>query len=181
MRLGKLILGVALAGLIGGASLITAVSAQDAAGGINQFVVTEEQVQGLIAAQADLAAIAKKLENAPEGEDLKVEEQLDAIATKHGFKSFAELDDVSANVQLVLDGLDPETGEYTDPVEGLKQELEDVKADNQMAAEEKKALLEELEEALAAIPPLQNKENIDVVKKHRDAIQAALDAGDAAN
>lgn len=179
MRHGKWFLVVAMACLIGGAGLAPRAMAQDAAGDIRQMVLSEAQVKGLIAAQPDLAAVAKKLEGVPEGKEVSVEKELDEIAVKHGFKNFAELDDVSANVQLVLDGLDPESGEYTDPVVGLQDELAEVKADVTMAADEKKALVAELEEALASIPPLKHKENIELVKTHQKAIQEALDAGDA--
>ncbi|MBU2580656.1 MAG: hypothetical protein KJ622_02920 [Alphaproteobacteria bacterium] len=180
MRYKKWMAVAAVACMIASAGLAgNSASAQDATGDINQIALSETQVKGLIAAQPSLAAIAKKLENAPESNDVSIEKELDEIAQKHGFKNFAELDDVSANVQLVLDGIDPENGEYTDPVVGLKEELAEVKGDTTMPADEKKALIEELEEALTSIPPLKHKENIDLVKKHQQAIQDALDAGDA--
>ncbi len=181
MRHGMSLVAMVMACLLAGAGLSSGAFAQDAAGDINQVVLTEAQVTGLIAAQPDLAAIAKKLDNASEGDEVGVEKELDAIATNHGFKNFADLDDVSATVQLVLDGLDPETGEYVDPVVSLKEELEEVKADSSMDAEEKKELIGELEEALTAIPPLKHKENIEIVKKHRKAILDSLDAGEAGN
>lgn len=177
---GRGFVAMALACFIAGAGLVSAAAAQDAAGDINQVVLTEAQVKGLIAAQPDLAAVAKKLDSAPEA-DVSVEKELDEIATKHGFKDFAELDDVSATVQLVLDGIDPESGEYTDPVISLKEELAEVKADGTLNPDEKKELVSELEEALAAIPPLKHKENIEIVKSHHKEIQDSLDAGQAGN
>jgi len=108
-----------------------------------------------------------------------VQKELNAIATKHGFKDFTELDDVSANVQIVLDGIDPETGDYADPLLDLKEELADVRADRELPAEERKTLIEELEEAVSLIPKLKFPENVELVKSHHKLIQNALDAGDA--
>lgn len=181
MRYGNWLAALVVACMIAGAGLPGRALAQEPVDEIKQIVLSEDQVKGLIAAQPSLAAIAKKLEKAPEENDVSIEKELDEIAQKHGFKNFTELDDVSANVQLVLDGIDPETGEYTDPVVGLKEELADVKADVTMPADEKTALIAELEEALESIPPLKHKENIELVKKHNKAIQDALDAGDGAN
>jgi len=181
MRHGNWIFAAAMVCLLAGAGLVSNAMAQDAGGDIKQMVLSEAQVKGLISAQPDLAAVAKKLEGVPESSEVSVEKELDEIAVKHGFKNFAELDDVSANVQLVLDGLDPESGEYTDPVVGLQEELAEVKADATMAADEKTALIAELEEALTAIPPLKHKENIELVKAHQKAIQDALDAGGTSN
>ena len=146
-----------------------------------QVKLTEDLVKNLIAAQPELAAVAKKLEALPDDAPVNVQDDLDAIATKHGFKNFVELDEISANVQLVLDGLDPETGEYTDPVVGLKEELEQVKADTEMPAEEKSTLIAELEDALTALPALEHKANIELVKKYSAEIQKSLDQSDGGN
>ncbi len=35
-----------------------------------------------------------------------------------------------ANITIVLDGLDRASGNYTDPVEKMKKELEEIKADD---------------------------------------------------
>lgn len=178
MRHGNWITVALLVCLMGGAGVVSSVSAQDAGGEIKQMLLTEEQIKNLISAQPDLAQVAKKLEGLPEDAEVSVEKELDAIATKHGFKDFTDLDNVSANVQLVLDGIDPETGEYQDPIEGLKEELAEVKADENLQAEEKSALIAELEEAVSTIPPLKHKENIELVRKHNKAIQHALDAAE---
>ncbi len=178
MQHGKWFLALVFAALIGASSLSTGVMAQDAGGDIRQLALTEAQIKNLVAAQPDLAKVAKRLEGLPEDANVSVQKELDEIATKHGFKDFDELDQVSANVQLVLDGIDPETGEYADPIEGMKQELADVKSDSSMPENEKKELISELEEAIAAMPALEHTENIELVKKHHKLIQEALDAGD---
>ena len=71
-------------------------------------------------------------------------------------------------------GLDPQTGNFVDPLEALKKELEDVKADTSIPEADKKQLVDELTEALKTTPPLQHKGNIDVVKKFRADIEKAL-------
>ena len=101
--------------------------------------------------------------------------ELDVIAKKHGFANFEELDDVAANISIVMAGLDSQTGEFTDPVEALKKELADVTADASIPQADKKQLVDELNEAIKTTPPLQHKENIDLVKAHRQEIEKALE------
>ena len=181
MRCGNWLIAVVVACLVGGFSMTNGVLAQDAVGDIRQFKLTSEQIKGLVAAQSDLAEIAARLEKLPDDTEVSVQKELNIIATKHGFKDFTELDDVSANVQIVLDGIDPETGDYADPLLDLKEELADVRADRELPAEERKTLIEELEEAVSLIPKLKFPENVELVKSHHKLIQNALDAGDASH
>lgn len=141
---------------------------------VKQIKLTEAQVGNFIQAQADLAAIAPKLGAAGDKADQALQDELEGIAKKHGFNTFAELDDVAANISIVMAGLDTQTGEFTDPVEALQKELEDVKKDESIPEADKKQLVEELSEAIKTTPPLQNKENIEVVKAHRADIEKAL-------
>lgn len=149
---------------------LSSASAQDVA----QIKLTEEHVKGFIAAQKDLAAVSAKLQEAGDAPDDALQKELEAIAKKYGFQSFQELDDVAANVSIVMAGLDPESGNFTDPQEALKKELTDIEADASIPAEEKKQLVDELKEAIETTPPLQHPENVEVVKKHRAEIEAAL-------
>ncbi len=181
MRHRNLLIVAVFACLIGTMGLATGAAAIDDGYDIRQFKLTSEQIKGLVAAQPELAATADRLEKLEDDSDVSVQKELDDIAKKHGFKDFMELDDVSANVQLVLDGVDPETGEYSDPLVGLKEELEEVKADKELPKKERQALLEELREALTALPPLKYKENIALVLKHHELIQQALDANESDN
>ncbi len=181
MRHGNWLIAVVAACLMGGVGLATGAAALDDEFDIPQFKLTAEQIKGLVAAQPELGAMAERLEKLEDDSDVSVQKELNGIAKKHGFKDFDELDDVSANVQLVLDGIDPETGEYSDPLIGLKEELEEVKADKELPKEERKALIEELEEAMTALPPLKYKENVELVLEHQKLIQKALDAGDGDN
>lgn len=151
------------------AALVPAV-AQD----VKQIQLNEKQVEGFIAAQKDLAAIAGKIQAAGEKADPALQKELDDIAKKHGFAAFSELDDVAANISIVMAGLDPQTGNFVDPLEALKKELADVQADASIPDADKKQLTDELNEALKTTPPLQYKDNVEVVKKHRAEIEKAL-------
>jgi hypothetical protein len=139
-----------------------------------QMKLSDKQVLGFIAAQKDLAAISDKLQAAGDKPDPKLQAELEAIAKKHGFASFEQLDDVAANISMVMAGLDPQTGAYTDPVEAIKKELEEVQADASIPEKDKNQMISEMQEALKTTPPLQHKENIELVKKHYKAIEKAL-------
>ncbi|MBL8564894.1 MAG: hypothetical protein JNM89_04185 [Hyphomicrobiaceae bacterium] len=167
---GRRMIAIATALVLGMLAVGQTVIAQE----VNQIQLTEAQVKGFISAQKDLAAIAGKLQEAGEKPDPALEAELEGIAKKHGFKNFEELDDVAANVSIVMAGLDPQTGEFTDPQEALKKELADIQADTTIPAEEKKQLVEELNEAITTTPPLKHAANIELIKKHRAAIEAAL-------
>jgi hypothetical protein len=155
---------------LGLAALSSVASAQD----IKQIKLTDKQVAGFVAAQKDLSAISSKIQAAGEKPDAALQVELEGIAKKHGFAAFAELDDVAANISIVMAGLDPQTGNFTDPIEALKKELEDVKADATIPEADKKQLVTELEEAIKTTPALQNKENIELVKSHRAEIEKSL-------
>ena len=167
--LAALGVALALAWSMGGAS---AQGTQDV---IKQVKLTDALVEGFIAAQKDMAAMAEKMQGAaPDKPDPKVQAELEAIAKKYGFKDFIEYDDVAANISMVMAGIDPQTGGFTDPVTAIKKEIEELEKDTKIADKDKKQMLEELREALKSTPPLQFPENIEVVKKFRVKIDAAL-------
>jgi hypothetical protein len=166
----------------------SAVTAQE----FQQIQLTDDHITKFISAQADLAKLntgtdeaaqegaaeeakeASDTEAAPEVDE-KLQAELDKIAVKHGFKNYAELDDVAANIALVLAGIDDKSGEYTDPRKQLQDELAGVKADDKLGADEKKSMIEEIEDAIAATPELKHPGNIELVKKHRQAIEKSLE------
>ncbi|MFA5957931.1 hypothetical protein [Hyphomicrobium sp.] len=141
---------------------------------VKQIKLTDDQVTHFIAAQADLAAIANKIQAAGDKPDPALQADLEGIATKHGFGNFAELDDVAANISIVMAGLDSGTGNFVDPVDALKKEREEVQKDSTIPEADKKQLLDELNEAIGTTPRLQFKENVDIVKAHRAEIEKAL-------
>jgi hypothetical protein len=159
--------GIILVALWAGLSVA---AAQD----VKQIKLTEDQVTRFIAAQADLAAIASKIQDAGEKPDPALQTELEGIATKHGFSTFAELDDVAANISIVMAGLDTESGNFVDPVEALRKQRDDVQKDKTIPDADKKQLIDELSEAINTTPQLQYKENVDIVKAHRAEIEKAL-------
>jgi hypothetical protein len=139
-----------------------------------QVKLTEAHIKGFIGSQGDLAAIAEKLQKAGDKPDPGLQKELEQLAQRHGFKSFNELDDVAANISMVMAGLDPETGDYTDPIEAIRKEMEDIRKDDAIPEKDKKQMIAEMEEALKSTPPLQFKENIALVKKYQQEIDKAM-------
>jgi hypothetical protein len=177
---GALALGL----LLGFASVCTAPAAQeappesaqdDSAESITQIKLTEPQVQGYIAAQPDMTAILPKLESAGDQPGPELVAELDGIAKKHGFADFSEFNAVATNISIVMAGFDSQTGEFTEPVEALKKELEEVKADSSIPPADKKQLIDELTQAIKTTPVLEHPENVEIVKAHRAAIEKALE------
>lgn len=154
----------------GVACMGAAVSAQD----FKQIELTDKMVTSFIAAQKDFTPLASKLAEAGETPDEALTKELEEIAKKHGFASFAEFEDVGANITIVLDGLDRESGTFTDPIEKMKKELDDIKSDETIPADDKKLAVDDLTQEIAVAQPLQHKGNIEVVKKHIDEIEALI-------
>jgi hypothetical protein len=142
---------------------------------IKQIKLSDKQVDGFIAAQKDMAAITEKMQGSTSDKpDPKIQAELESVAKKHGFKDFAEYDDVAANISMIMAGIDPQTKEFTEPQIAIKKEIEEVTADKSIPEKEKKQMLEELNEALKSAAPIQNPSNIELVKKYFDKIEAVL-------
>ena len=142
---------------------------------IQQIKLTEKSIEGFINAQKDMAKVAEKLQGSTSDKpDPKIQMELEEVARKHGFKDFADYDDVAANISMVMAGIDPSNGSFTDPTEAIKKEIEEVKADKTIKEIDKKQMLEELAEALKVTQPVKFAENIELVKKYREKIDAVL-------
>ncbi|WP_333795302.1 hypothetical protein [Hyphomicrobium sp.] len=139
-----------------------------------QIELNDKLVTSFIAAQKDFEPLANKLIEGGDQPDAALTKELEDIAKKHGFASFAEFEDVGANITLILDGLDRSSGEFTDPIEKMKKELEDIKADDSIPADDKKLAIDDLTQEIAASEPLKFQANIDVVKKHVAEIEALI-------
>src|SRR5262249_33686449 len=129
--------------------------------------LTEKHIKGYISAQKQLAPLAGKLEGPDDKADPELEGQLQQIAKSNGFSGVDELAEVGANISIVLAGLDPKTGQFTEPPEQIKKEMEEVRQDAQMSQQDKDQALSEMQEALKAATPLQFKENVALVKKYQ--------------
>jgi len=145
---------------------------------LKQIALTDKQIESVLASQKDMDAITDKLpDNAPP--DQKVVTQLDGIAKKHGFASYDDFNVVVDNISLVMGGIDPKTKKYVGPEAVIKQQIDQVQADKNMKAEDKKQVLDELNTALKTKPPeVENKGNIDLVVKYYDKLAAAFGEDD---
>src|SRR5436305_5155119 len=104
---------------------------------MKQMALTEKQIEGVLAASKEMDAITDKIpQNAKP--DPKVDAQLDAVAKKNGFASYAEYNDVTDNINMVLGGFDPATKQYVGPEAVLKAQIAAVQADKKMPAKDKK-------------------------------------------
>lgn len=142
--------------------------------GFKQMRLTEKQVQSFISAQKQLAPLASKLEASGDKVDPALQKQVEQIAKRNGFSSMDEFGDVGANISIVLAGLDPNTGQFTEPPELIRKEIELIKQDKRLPQKEKDQALAELRAALKAATPLQYKENVSVVKKYQKDLDQVL-------
>jgi hypothetical protein len=139
-----------------------------------QMRLTDKQVKGFISAQKQLAPLASKLEAQGEKSDPALQKQVEQIAKTNGFASLDELGDVTSNISIVLAGLDPKTGQFTEPPDLIRKEMEEVKQDTQMSQKDKDQALSEMQKALKVAAPLQYKENISVVKKYQKELEQVM-------
>jgi hypothetical protein len=145
-----------------------------AQGAVKQIPLTAKHVEGFIAAQKDMATVAEKMQGNSDKPDPKVQAELESIAKKHGFASFAEYDDVAANISMVMAGIDPQSRAFTEPKVAIQKEIDEVKGDNSIPEKEKKQMLDELAEALKSAQPIQHPGNVELVKKNWEKIDAVL-------
>jgi hypothetical protein len=170
---------VAFAALVAGVFLnIAGFAAAQPAGlppAVKQIQLTDKHIEGFIAAQKDMGPILEKIQGAASDQlPANIQADLEAAAKKHGFKDFAEYDEVVGNITMVMAGIDPKTKAFTEPAVAIKKEIADVTADKSIPAADKKQLLDELNEALKSVQPIQFPSNIELVKKYYDKIDAAL-------
>ncbi|MFL6799933.1 MAG: hypothetical protein ACJ8F3_21285 [Xanthobacteraceae bacterium] len=165
-------LSLLLAGVV--AALLALVSPGAAQPASRQIRLTEKQVLGFIAAQPDMTALIRKTQGLAGDRPSQLQAELQTIAKRHGFKDLKEYDDVVANITMVMTGIDQQTKEFTEPGVVLKQEIEALSADNSVPDTEKVEFLEELKEALRAAVPVEFPGNIELVRKHYDRLDAAL-------
>ena len=117
---------------------------------VKQIKLTEKQIEGFIAAQKDMSPIAGKDSGRDASEQLppKLQAELEAVAKKHGFKDFAEYDEVVGNITMVMAGIDPKTKAFTEPRSRSRRRSRTSRPTSRSRKQEKKQMLEELNEAL---------------------------------
>jgi len=137
-----------------------------------QIKLTENQIEGFIAAQDDMLAVVEKMGAAfSDHANTEYDAELDAVTKKHGFKDLAEFDAVATNISMILAGIDPETKLFTDPQVAIKKEIEDVSSDESIPASEMRNLLEQLNAAFQAADPIRFPTNIELVTKYYDKLE----------
>jgi hypothetical protein len=153
---------------------------------LKQLQLTDKSITSFIAAQPDFAPLIVKLSEAGDKPDDSLKGELDGVSKKHGFANFDEYMDVNDNIAFVMGGINRKTMEFTEPVERLKKDLDEIKADKDIPEDEKKLAVEDLELEIKAAEPLKNRDNIDVVKRNFSELLKLLpddgsdDAGAAA-
>ena len=95
-------------------------------------------------------------------------------AKKGGFASFDDYQIVTANIAMVLQGIDPNTKKFGDPKVMMQAQIKQVQADKSMKPAEKKEAVAELNQAIKDIQPIQNKGNIALVENNYDKIAALM-------
>lgn len=142
---------------------------------VKQVELSEKKIQSFISVQKDMAPLVQKAQALPPGkQDAALEAEFETVAKKHGFSGYAELGDIGANIMLILDGIDPSTGKFTDPITAIKKEIEEITADKQMPEKEKKEAVAERTAALKSFEAIKFPANIELVVKWREKIEAAL-------
>lgn len=142
---------------------------------LKQMELTVQHVEAFIAAQKDMAELAEKMEGPTlDSPDPKVQAELDEVATKHGFQSFVDYDDVATNIALIMAGIDPDTKAFVPPEEMLKKQIAEIAADKELPADDKARLIEELNESLKTVEPIKYPGNIKLIEKHFERLESVL-------
>ncbi|MBN8993558.1 MAG: hypothetical protein J0H42_35440 [Rhizobiales bacterium] len=141
---------------------------------LKQIALTEAQIQNVLKATAEMDPITDKIDDDAKP-DPKITAQLEGIAKKNGFASYADYNLVVDNINLVLGGFDTTTKKYVGPEAVIRAQIAEVQADKKMSAKDKKEELDDLNDALKSPgPAVENKGNIDLVTKYYDKLVEAL-------
>ncbi len=135
-----------------------------------QVQLTDAQVKGYIAASPRLSELFDRMDSAGNNPDPKLDAELEALARKHGFKNYDELETVGSNIGFVMSGINEEDGSFREPLEVLQEELAAVEADASIAAEEKQQLIASIKESITLTPKLKYPGNVNAVKAHLKAL-----------
>jgi hypothetical protein len=141
---------------------------------VKQIALTDKQVEGVIAAAKDMDAVTAKMPQNGKP-DPKLMAQLEATAKKYGFASYADYNGVVDNIGMVMSGIDSVSKKYVGNAAVIKAQIAEVQADKKMSAKDKKAALDDLNQAAKAPEPtIENKGNIDLVVKNYEKLAAIM-------
>lgn len=142
---------------------------------LKQIELNDKQIESLLAAQKEMDAVSDKLPaGASDNPDPKLQAQFDAIVKKNGFASFDEYGAVYDNVSLVMSGIDPKTKAFTEPPEALKKQIAAVQAEAKIPAKDKKAILDDMNEALKTVEPVKYPGNVTLIIKYYEKLGALM-------
>jgi hypothetical protein len=144
---------------------------------VKQIKLTEKLIQNFMAAYEDMAKLYDGADS--DKPDPKVEAQAAALAKKNGFTSLAEYDDVSTNITMIMSGMDPQTKNFTQPPEQIKQDIAALRADKSVAEADKQEGIAQLETALKIAKPIQFRENIALVLRYFDQLVPIMQEQDS--
>ena len=137
---------------------------------VKQIALTDKQVDSVISADKDMYALMSKMPKSGKP-DPKLTAQLDTTAKKYGFAGFDDYNLVVDNIGLVMAGVDSTTKKYVGNAAVAQAQIAEVQADKKMSAKDKKAALDDLNQASKAPDPtIENKGNIDLVVKNYDKL-----------
>jgi hypothetical protein len=139
---------------------------------VKQIKLTEKQIQGFMAAHDGI----DKLYDGPTADNsgASVQSQVEAVVKRNGFASLAEHETVSANIAIIMSGIDPLSKKFTEPPEQIRQEIATIKANKSIPESEKQEAVAQLAVALKNARPIQFKENIALVLKYFDQLQPLM-------
>jgi hypothetical protein len=137
---------------------------------LKQVQLTDTKMQSFISAQKELAPLVKRMEAAGYKPDPAFHKEVQQIAERHGFANVQELATVTANVSMVLTGLDARTGQFTELPDLIRKQIEAVQRNEQLPQPIKEQALAQMQQALKTAAPLQFKENVDLVRKYQKEI-----------
>lgn len=145
-------------------------------------VLTQAQIDGVLAAQPELAKIDAGSADQPDPKaEARAQEEAVAIVKRNGFASLDAFQDASESIDAVLEGVDPQTKTYVGVTPLLRKQLAALEADTTLPAKDKAAAVKELKGAIAAGEPggKPPEGNIALVTQNYDRLNAALgpDAG----
>jgi len=131
---------------------------------VKQVALTPARIDAYVSGGTEIEAILATLpEDAADKPDPAMEAKLDAAAKKYGFASFDDYNDVSGNIELVMDGIDPATKKYVGAEAVIKAQIAEVTADKSISPKDRKDALDDLNEAKKSIVAVKFPANIDLV------------------
>ena len=165
------IAAIALGIALGGAPALAddPVPVSEAAGdyaSLQQIELTDDEVTRYVGSLDDMQKAMGDVSADATEPDAKTMANLEAVAKKHGFRSFDEYNNVAGNISLVVDGIDPDSKIYVGQDKMIQKAIDEVKADTKLSPADKATATKDLEAQLKAIPPIKYKTNIDLVVKH---------------